>query len=54
MGLRTQVQQLRKGVYYTDHLRYLFEGLPAGYNPFVTAVYNRLNQPSLEDVQTFF
>ncbi|KAI4310948.1 hypothetical protein MLD38_035890 [Melastoma candidum] len=45
-----QLSAIGEPVRYRDHLWYLLEGLPAEYDPVVTAVYSRTDQPSIEEV----
>ncbi|KAJ9693228.1 hypothetical protein PVL29_012113 [Vitis rotundifolia] len=39
-------------VYEKDHLIYLFSGLDREYNPFVTSIQNRFDQPTIEQIHS--
>ncbi|KAI4385853.1 hypothetical protein MLD38_003843 [Melastoma candidum] len=45
-----QLSAIGEPVRYRDHLWYLLEGLPAEYDPVVTAVYSRTDHPTIEEV----
>ena len=39
-------------VFEKDHLIYLFSGLDREYNPSVTSIQNRSNQPTIEQIHS--
>ena len=41
-----------KPVYEKEHLIYLFNGLEREYNPFVTSIQNRSDQPTIEQIHS--
>ncbi|KAI4371715.1 hypothetical protein MLD38_010035 [Melastoma candidum] len=45
-----QLSAIGEPVRYKDYIWYLLEGLPAEYDPVVTAVYSRPDQPSVEEI----
>ena len=51
-ALIDQLAAVGESVAYRDHLAYLLEGLPANYDPFVSAVYNWGDSPSVEEIQS--
>ncbi|KAI4321369.1 hypothetical protein MLD38_034759 [Melastoma candidum] len=46
-----QLSAIGETVQYKDYIWYLLEGLPMEYDPIVTAVYSRPDQPSIEEIQ---
>ncbi|KAI4388134.1 hypothetical protein MLD38_000492 [Melastoma candidum] len=50
-SLANQLGAVGEPVKYSDYLWYMLEGLPAEYDAVVTAVYSRVDQPSIDEVQ---
>ncbi|KAI3427490.1 Protein kinase domain-containing protein [Psidium guajava] len=46
-----QLAAIGEPVKYKDYFWYMLEGLPAEYDAIVTAIYSRLDQPSVDEVQ---
>ena len=50
--LTDQLAAVGELVSHRDYLAYLLEGLPEEYDSFVTAVYDQVDQLTVEDVQS--
>ncbi|KAI4370820.1 hypothetical protein MLD38_019127 [Melastoma candidum] len=50
-SLSDQLGAVGEPVKYSDYIWYMLEGLPAEYDAVVTAVYSRVDQPSIDEVQ---
>ena len=50
--LTDQLATIGKAVSHKDRLAYMLEGLAIEYDAFVSAVYNRADDPSIEKIQS--
>ena len=53
--LKTLIDKLiviGKLVSYKDHLAHMLKGLPVEYDPFVSIIYNQVDNPIVEEVQS--
>ena len=51
-NLNRQLAAIGELVSYKDHLAHLLKGFPAEYDSFVLAVYNWVDNPTVEEVQS--